>query len=54
MFHKTLKIHPKDNVWVALRDLSKGENIDLENGFVKLVQDVPAKHKYAESAILQG
>jgi altronate hydrolase len=54
MFHKTLKIHPKDNVWVALRDLNRGENIDLENGFVKLVQDVPAKHKYAESAILKG
>jgi len=54
MFHKTLKIHPKDNVWVALRDLSKDEKVDLNSGFVKLVQDVPAKHKYAESDIPKG
>ncbi|MEO7802516.1 MAG: altronate dehydratase family protein [Ginsengibacter sp.] len=44
---KTLKIHPLDNVAVALTDLPKGETIN-ENGFhLLLVSDVLAKHKFA-------
>ncbi len=31
MKQKVLKVHPKDNVLVALQDLSKGENI-VHNG----------------------
>ena len=30
MKHKVLKVHPKDNVIVALTNLSKGETISFE------------------------
>src|SRR5215204_4817936 len=41
-----LKIHPEDNVLVALRDLRSGTNISLDNGDLVLQQDVGAKHKF--------
>lgn len=40
-----LKVHPKDNVLVALKDLAKGENISFENLEFKLNEPVAAKHK---------
>jgi altronate hydrolase len=41
-----LKVHPKDNVLVALRDLAKGEAISY-NGDQYMVQEkIPAKHKF--------
>lgn len=46
MSNRFLKIHPADNVLVALTDLSEGEKI-TENGMtVTLVDKVPAKHKF--------
>src|SRR5450432_3779817 len=40
-----LKVHPKDNVLVALRDLAKGETISY-NGEEYITQEkIPAKHK---------
>lgn len=42
-----LQIHPKDNVLVALRDLSKGLSVDFEGRSFELQQDVPAKHKFS-------
>jgi len=41
-----LKIHPDDNVLVALRDLPLGTSISLQNGDLRLQQDVKAKHKF--------
>lgn len=41
---KILKIHPKDNVAVALTTLYKGEQT---NGSVELQENIPAKHKFA-------
>ena len=41
-----LKIHPDDNVLVALKDLPSGKSFSLENGQLILLQDVPAKHKF--------
>jgi altronate hydrolase len=41
-----LKIHPDDNVLVALRDLPSGTSISLQNGDLRLQQDVKAKHKF--------
>lgn len=41
-----LKIHPNDNVLVALRDLSTGTSILFENDRLILPQDVAAKHKF--------
>ena len=46
MSNKILKIHPADNVLVALTDLKTGEAISHENTSVTLVNDVPAKHKF--------
>jgi altronate hydrolase len=40
-----LKVHPKDNVLVALRDLAKGETVS-HNGQEYITQEkIPAKHK---------
>ncbi len=46
MVSRVLKINPKDNVLVALQDLSKGEEI-IHDGQVYLLHDnIPAKHKF--------
>ncbi|MBD0823787.1 UxaA family hydrolase [Aestuariibaculum marinum] len=42
-----LKIHSKDNVLVALTDLVKGAELSFENQTYILVDDIPAKHKFA-------
>jgi altronate hydrolase len=44
LHNKTLKIHPKDNVIVALTDLKKDEII---NPLLKLKNNVKAKHKFS-------
>lgn len=46
MKQKVLKIHPKDNVLVALQNLSKGETIQYENEEYILKDDIGAKHKF--------
>ncbi|MGN6435423.1 MAG: UxaA family hydrolase [Agriterribacter sp.] len=43
---RVLKIHPKDNVLVALTDLKKGENIEHNGKTYTLIDDVGAKHKF--------
>lgn len=48
MSHKFLKIHPSDNVLVALTDLKAGEKIGPS---LQLVDDVPAKHKFVEKSM---
>jgi altronate hydrolase len=45
--HRTLKIHPIDNIIVALTDLSKGDIVELDDVSFTLVSDVKAKHKFA-------
>ena len=40
-----LQIHPKDNVLVALRSLSKGDLLHYGDGEVLLKEKVPQKHK---------
>ena len=44
---KILKIHPLDNLVVALSDLNKGEIFNINNKKIKLKTDVKAKHKFA-------
>jgi len=44
--HKVLKIHPADNVLVALQDLNKDEMISFDNKNYQLVEPVAAKHKF--------
>jgi len=41
-----LKIHPKDNVLVALKNLAKGEAISFEGDEYILEDATPAKHKF--------
>src|SRR4051794_30045812 len=51
MSNRFLKIHPADNVWVALTDLKAGESILINNSSLTLVNDVPAKHKFVEKSL---
>ncbi len=41
-----LKIHPDDNVLVALKNLPSGTDIVFENIHFSLQEDIPAKHKF--------
>ena len=42
-----LKIHPDDNVLVALSNLKKGTNICFSNSVYKLNETVKSKHKFS-------
>lgn len=46
MSQKVLKVHPADNVLVALQDLPKGETVSYEGTTYTVVDDIPAKHKF--------
>ena len=54
MKQKVLKIHPADNVLVALDDLKKGETVSYGNDDVLLADDVNAKHKFVINDMAQG
>ena len=49
-----LKVHPADNVIVALRDLQKDEVVDFEGKHYVMQQKVEAKHKFYTEDIPQG
>src|SRR5436190_10102667 len=46
MKHRVLKVNPKDNVIVALTNLSKGETISFEGEEYILQDNINAKHKF--------
>ena len=46
MVTRILKIHPNDNVLVALQDLAKGETIIHDGHEYTLQDDIQAKHKF--------
>ena len=46
MKKKVLKVHPADNVLVALTDLSKGEQVEYDGQLYLLQDDIAAKHKF--------
>jgi altronate hydrolase len=54
MKQKVLKVHPSDNVIVALQDLPKGETITYNGSIYTLVDDIPAKHKFFEKNMAAG
>ncbi len=54
MSTKFLKIHPADNVYVALTDLRAGEKISAPGIDLILPNDVQAKHKFVENALKAG
>jgi len=49
-----LAIHPKDNVWVALRHLDAGQSLSEAGKTINLNTAIPAKHKFAIVPIPQG
>lgn len=51
---KVLKIHEADNVLVALTNLNKDEVIEYENESFKLLEPIPAKHKFFIKELLVG
>lgn len=51
MKRNVLKVHPKDNVIVALKDLKKGEEVTLDGNTYILQEDIPAKHKFTSVVI---
>lgn len=54
MKHNILKIHPNDNVLVALVDLPVGETINYNGETVVTVDPIQAKHKVAIKEIKAG
>ncbi|MBB6270775.1 altronate hydrolase [Pedobacter cryoconitis] len=54
MNNRILKIHPKDNIIVALADLKAGETIHYQGTDYILTEDIPAKHKFFTSAMEPG
>ncbi|MCC9168202.1 UxaA family hydrolase [Pontibacter harenae] len=54
MSHRILKIHPNDNVLVALTDLSLGETVTYDGASIILPNDVQAKHKFAQQELAPG
>lgn len=48
------KVHPADNVIVALRDLGKGEVVTWDEIEHTLIENIAAKHKFAERPFETG
>lgn len=49
-----IKIHPLDNVIIALKDFVKGEVVSLDGANLEIRDDVPRGHKIAVTAIARG
>ncbi|TCJ14230.1 altronate dehydratase [Flaviaesturariibacter flavus] len=54
MSARVLKVHRDDNVLVALQDLAKGEVVEFNGATYRLVDDIPAKHKFFLQDMNQG
>ncbi len=54
MKQKVLKIHPSDNVLVALADLKKGEEVTYNGNTFLLKENIEAKHKFFENDLPSG
>ena len=49
-----IKIHPNDNVAVALCPLAAGRTLTVDSEELVLAEDIPQGHKFALSAIPKG
>lgn len=54
MKQNVLKVHPQDNVLVALSDLCAGQTVQYQEESFTLPEGVKAKHKFATRPIPQG
>lgn len=54
MNRKVTKVHPDDNVLVALTNLEEGEVVSYDGSEFQLPGRVPAKHKFTTTELLPG
>ncbi len=54
MKNRVLKVHPKDNVIVALNDLQKNETILFDGIIYEMQELIPAKHKFYATQLQKG
>jgi hypothetical protein len=54
MHSKILQLDSRDNVLIALADLSQGESIEFSGKSYKAFSNVPAKHKFATEDLPVG
>ncbi|HMP30569.1 MAG TPA: altronate dehydratase family protein [Saprospiraceae bacterium] len=54
MIKKIAKIHPTDNVLVALQNLKAGDEIIYESDTIVLLENIEAKHKFFTSDLKKG
>ncbi len=52
--HQVARIHPADNVLVALADLPAGTQVPWNEGFVTVAEPIPAKHKLTPDGLTPG
>ena len=54
MANRVLKVHPDDNVIVALQPLQAGETVELDGQTYAVAEDIAVKHKFTEAALAPG
>ncbi|MFT3825374.1 MAG: altronate dehydratase family protein [Chitinophagaceae bacterium] len=54
MKQQVLKVHPDDNVLVALTDLKRGQKVQYNGSEYELQDDVAAKHKFVTEDLAAG
>lgn len=54
MNEKVLKIHPHDNLLVALKNIARGESVIYHGKIFQMTDAIPAKHKFSECDLQEG
>ena len=54
MSTRILKIHPADNVYVALADLKAGEQVSFNGSSTTLTENIAAKHKFVMEPLAEA
>lgn len=54
MIQRVLKVHPDDNVLVALQDLREGETVDYKGEAYVVLETIHAKHKFFTEDLIEG
>jgi altronate hydrolase len=49
-----LKVHPKDNIIVALQDFEAGQRVELDGTSYTIKEDIPVKHKFSAGDLQAG
>ena len=52
--HKILKVHPDDNIIVAIQNLEAGETVILDGESYEIRESIPVKHKFASNDLNMG